>query len=247
MPTPNMTEDEIVSYIGKTNLPTILVEGKDDARIYRWLENQLGIFGGSILICAGREVLLSIFRKRATFPHAKLAWLADLDMWCYSSPPPDLADIVFTTGYSIENDLYAGSEIESLMEEAERSRHARLVVIACQWFAFEIQEFQAGRAATWATHDKEVIDTHAMGISRAFIAKRGYASPDVTIVDRLVADYKLSLRGKTLLQVIVMVLSDSNRNPKYGYGAIVEMCLKLYSNNPHIQRIVSEVKARLTD
>ena len=105
MPTPKMTEAEIISYLGKTSLPTLLVEGEDDASIYRWLEDQLGVFTGSILICSGRDTLLSIYRKRSTFTHGKVAWLADSDMWVLTSPPPDLADVIFTAGYSIENDL----------------------------------------------------------------------------------------------------------------------------------------------
>jgi hypothetical protein len=97
------------------------VEGEDDATIYRWLESQLGVFSGSVLFCSGRDVLISIFRKRETFPHGKIAFLADLDMWRFSPPPADLLGILFTTGYSIENDLYAGSQIEALLEDTERS------------------------------------------------------------------------------------------------------------------------------
>jgi hypothetical protein len=137
MPTPKMTESEIISYLTKTSLPTILVEGEADAGIYRWLESQLGIFSGSFLICSGRDVLLSIYRRRGTFPHGKIAWLADLDMWRYSSPPTDLAGIIFTTGYSIENDLYAGSDIESLLEPAEQSQHAQLLRVICRWCAHQ--------------------------------------------------------------------------------------------------------------
>jgi hypothetical protein len=132
-----MTEKEIIDYLKRTSLPTLLVEGEDDAAIYRWLENRLGVFSGSVLFCSGRDVLFSIYRNRETFPHGKLAWLADLDMWRFSPPPSDLQGIVFTTGYSIENDLYAGSEIEALMEDDERSRHSRLLSALCRWFSFE--------------------------------------------------------------------------------------------------------------
>ncbi len=237
---------EIISYLGKTSLPTLLVEGEDDADIYRWLEGQLGIFTGSILICSGRDTLISIYRKRSTFTHRKLAWLADLDMWRYSVPPPDLTGIIFTTGYSIENDLYAGSDIESLLETAERSQHARLLAVACRWFAYEILESQSGRLTKCATNINRVVDFSIMDISPAFVIHRGYTEPPLSLVDQLAGDYKLQLRGKTLLEVLVKYLSDSNRNPKYGYAAIVELCLKLYPNNPYIQRIITEAKSSLS-
>ena len=68
MPTPRMTEMEIIEYLKRTRLPTLLVEGEDDALVYRWLENKLGIFAGSILICSGRDVLVSIYRSAGIFP-----------------------------------------------------------------------------------------------------------------------------------------------------------------------------------
>lgn len=160
MPTPKPTEAEIISYLQRTELPTLLVEGDDDAKIYRYLERRLGIFSGSTLACSGREVLISIYRKRNTFRHGKLAWLADLDLWKFSTPPSDLDGIIFTAGYSIENDLYA---------------------------------------------------------------------------------------GKILLQTLVKFLSGQQRDPKYGYSAVVEICLKLYPSNPYIQQILDRAQVQLSD
>ncbi len=241
-----MTEKEIVDYLGRTSLPTLLVEGPDDAVIYRWLENQLGIFSGSVLFCSGRDVLLSIYRKRDAFPHGKLAWLADLDMWRFSSPPSDLDGVVFTTGYSIENDLYAGSQIEALLEDDERNRHERLLSIVCRWFAFEVLEFLAGREAQVAHRIRNVVDFNVMDIRTGFASQRGYSEPDPSFVNAMLNDYKLSLRGKTLMEVLVSHLSDSRRNAKYSYAAIVEMCLKLYRQNPYMKRLVAEANQRLS-
>src|SRR5262249_26254837 len=152
----------------RTTLPTLLVEGEDDAAIYRWLEGKLGVFSGSILFCTGRNVLISIYRKRETFPHGKIAWLADLDMWKFTASPVDLTGIIFTTGYSIENDLYDGSQIESLLEAAEKSRYSNLLTVLSRWFAFEVQEFKAGRDPHVAHHVREIVDLPTMDLSPRF-------------------------------------------------------------------------------
>jgi hypothetical protein len=198
-----MTEAEIVRYLGKTSLPTILVEGSDDARIYRWLEERIGVGAGTILFCSGRDVLISIYRKRDTFPHGKLAWLADRDMWRFDPQPVDLAGIIFTTGYSIENDLYAGSDIETLLETTEHVLFTRLIRVLCRWFAFEVGEFRAGRPHEAAHHVNRVVDYAAMDLRPDFRTLRSYVEPVATQVDALATDYKLSLRGKTLIQAIV--------------------------------------------
>ncbi|MHB1558689.1 MAG: hypothetical protein ACYC61_14620 [Isosphaeraceae bacterium] len=245
MPTPSMTEEEIIAYLGKTSLPTLLVEGVGDAAVYRWLESQLGIFNGNVLHCSGRTTLLSIYRKRDTFPHGKVAWLADLDMWRFSSPPSDLDGIVFTEGYSIENDLYAGSRIEDLLDDDERKRHRRLQEVVCRWFAFEVGEFLAGREHQVTHHPQRIVDAAEMVIAPGFVTKRGYAEPDPALAESILGNYQLSLRGKTLVQVLVEHLSSAKRDPKYSGKAIIEMCLKLYPDNPYMRRIVAEAKRRL--
>jgi hypothetical protein len=58
-------------------------------------------------------------------------------------------------------------------------------------------------------------------------------------------DYKLALRGKTLLQALTKQLSAPRRSPKYGYSAIIEMCLKLYPKNPYVKRLISEANRQL--
>ena len=194
MPTPIMTEAEIISYLARTSLPTVLVEGQTDASIYRWLENQLGILTGSVLFCSGRNVLLSIYKRRNEFPHGKLAWLADLDMWKYSSPPADLSGIIFTRGYSIENDLYAGSDIEALMEAAERNQHTRLLDAVCRWFAFAIIEHAAGRPIALATHINRIVDFGSMDIHPQFLSTQSYTEPPTAMVEQIRSDYKLNLR-----------------------------------------------------
>jgi hypothetical protein len=166
-------------------------------------------------------------------------------MWRFSSPPPDLAGIIFTTGYSIENDLYAGSNIESLLEPAERTLHSQLLSILCRWFAFEILEFQADRTPMVAEHIHRVVDFDIMDMSSEFCTWRGFTEPDATLVNNLLSDYKLQLRGKTLLQALIRFLSAPSRTAKYGTATIIELCLKLYPDNPHIQRIITEARAQL--
>jgi hypothetical protein len=115
----------------------------------------------------------------------------------------------------------------------------------CRWFAFEILEFLAGREPQVGHHINRVVDFSAMEISTFFCDSRGYREPDPAFVYAVVANYKLHLRGKTLLQVLIRYLSDSRRNPKYSYAAVIEMCLKLYPDNPYMKRLVTEANRQL--
>ena len=65
-----LSENEIVSYLKKTSLPTILVEGRDELSVYtRYLESKIDIEDVDVLPCQGRITLLNIFDRREEFKH----------------------------------------------------------------------------------------------------------------------------------------------------------------------------------
>ncbi|MFT3883373.1 MAG: hypothetical protein QM703_27440 [Gemmatales bacterium] len=245
MPTPKLTENEIVDYLRKTTLPTILVEGEDDAQIYRWIESKLGIFTANVLFCSGRKALLSIYRRKSEYSSAKVAWLADLDMWLFSASESDLGDVIFTTGYSIENDLYAGSSIESLLDVDEDAAHKSLLHVVCRWFSYEVEEYLSGSGFVVDVHINKVIDYARMDISLQYSAARGYKEPNADLVNDVYSQYALRLRGKNLMQAIVRFLSNSKRTAKYSYSGVLELCLKLFPENQYLERICQLIKARL--
>jgi len=117
-----LTEEELVSTLKHTRIPTILVEGKDDVKIYRWLENDINesyLSHVDILPCGCRNTLMKLYALRLSF--SNLVFIADKDQYVYGTIPPEYSDIVFTTGYSIENDLYAGKRIEDLFDTQDRT------------------------------------------------------------------------------------------------------------------------------
>lgn len=131
------------------------------------------------------------------------------------------------------------------METAEHASFTQLIRVLCRWLAFEIDEHRAGRAAEVATHINRIVDFTAMDLTSAYRASRAYVEPAPTRVDALEADYRLSLRGKTLIQAIVHYLSGSGREVKYSKVAIIDMCLRLFQPNPHIDRILTEARTQL--
>ena len=166
-------------------------------------------------------------------------------MWRFTAPPIELSGIIFTAGYSIENDLYAGSSIESLLDQAEKTQHIALLAVLCRWFAFEVSEHLLGRSAHCAKHINQVVDLNTFDLLPIFVAQRNFVEPDPGLIRQIYSSYQMQLRGKSLLELLMQFLSNSARNPKYSRASVVDMCLKLYPNNPHIKRIISEAKGCL--
>ena len=125
MPVPVPTVDELVATLRRSRLPTIVVEGRDDMRIYRWIEPRVSNVDTSVLPVGGRNKLLSIYERRNEYSQLPVAFLADRDMWLFSGIPEQYNHIIWTLGYSIENDIYSGSELENLLDVEEAKEHHR--------------------------------------------------------------------------------------------------------------------------
>ena len=74
-----------------------------------------------------------------------VAFVADKDMWLFSGIPSNYDGVIWTDGYSIENDLYAGTELENLLDAEEALEHQQTLNAIVEWFAFEVEECLAGK------------------------------------------------------------------------------------------------------
>ena len=110
---------------------------------------------------------------------------------------------------------------------------------------FEIEEHKSGRPHHVATHISQVLDEKHSNLNMDFLVFRNFSEPPKQLVDLLLEDYKLSLRGKTLLQIVVHVLSHPRRQSKYSRTSLLEMCLKMPPENANLNRILQQVKAVL--
>jgi hypothetical protein len=237
-----LSVDELSSYLKRTNLPTIIVEGPDDALVYRYLEETLGELNADFLICGGRSGLLKLYESRADFTNSKIVFLADLDMWYFSGIPADYSTgLIFTSGYSIENDLYQGGVLECLLSASERPRFYAVIRELSEWFAGAVLKHRAGHSTNCDIHTRCVLDGEEMHTKyREECRVLGVTEVCVSeIYDR----YSLALRGKNLMQALQYFLSGSSRASKYSAANLFEIGSKL--DNPAIQRIYFEVERAL--
>jgi hypothetical protein len=247
------TAPELHAVLMKTALPTILVEGTTDAQVLRHLENRLAThlpIRPNILPCGGRPILLQVFdlvKKRPPKKANRILYLADRDMWLFSSVPPQFSDIIFTNGYSIENDLYAGSAIEKLLEKgSEDVRFENVVRQLSHWIAFEVNEFKAGRPHEVSPNVAAVVTDDGSGLKATFCAKRNYVAQSATEVDELVAKYASHLPGKKIFEALSQILSSPGRAAKYSRKHLHEICLKLCDENQNVQRLLAALHSGLT-
>ncbi len=175
-----------------SKLPTLVVEGISDEviyrksrrKIYRELESRSAV---EILIADGRDNLLEVYRKKKDFENqVAVAFMADKDMYVFGQTPKCYSDIIWTSGYSIENDLCSDGKPEKLIPPTKASQYSDKLQEAIQEFARQVALWKArGCSAKADTLEEEC----QREIER---------NPE------------LKLRGKTLFELLLSVCKDRN-------------------------------------
>ena len=247
MPAPSSTVEELIATLQRSALPTVLVEGQEDMRIYRWVEARLGSRTANVLPAGGRENLLSIYMKRHEFSDLPVAFVADRDMWLFSEIPSDYDEVIWTEGYSVENDLYAGAELEDLLDPDERKDHQQLLDAIVEWFAFEVEEYLANRSFEVAHHCNQIVPLGQTQIDENFRKSRGFRPPGERIHQQIKSEYQLQLRGKQLFQILERFLSAPHRGTRYNISSLNEIALKMTPAHPLMSRLIQEIEQAMAD
>lgn len=238
-----LTVDELIASVRNSTLPIVLVEGSDDLTAWRHVEQLLDPTQASLLPCGGRKALLDVYSRRGEFSEARVAFVADQDCWLFSAIPPEYSGVIFTEGYSIENDAYSKS-LEQLLTADEAQAHALLLDAVCAWFAFAIYEHLGGATMVLSHHPGEICKDVAAGIDPGFSQRIGYRPAPSAFASEIRANYRVKLRGKQLLSCLVRLLSAPERPAKYSKSALMEMGFKLFTPPP-IQKLIGALSRTL--
>ncbi len=231
-----MTPDEIVATLRHSNLPTVLVEGKDDFIIYPKLQTQIGQATEiDFFPCGGRNTLLKVFERKAEFPNKKVFFIADKDMWVFDRIPEVYQDeqLIFTSGYSIENDLYADGSyhIDVLLNEKEKAEKEVLLNTVCEWFAFKIVQFKNGESLAFdkiSLLNEQVMKEKEPVFQPSFLEEQQFEKAEIEEKE-LRANYALQLRGKYLFQIYHKIFKK--RRGKNAIKYRTEQLLDISLNN----------------
>lgn len=234
--------DEIVSILAHGDTPTLLVEGSDDMQVFGYFEEA---FGGEMRVmqCGGIDSLLQVFHRRIEFDGKRVAFLADRDLRYYDGVPSELSSgIVFTKGYSLENDIICGSGIFKFYNNSDSAHYARVRRELCRWWAFELAERDAGRQAI-LNYKVQAIITNIDTVPCLATDKLGgrtYIEPSTKDVDAIEQDFELGFRGHQLADLHRYLLARKGKQFKALSGCFL-LTLIHQSPSEYVIRIIQQV------
>ncbi len=245
------TVNEIVNTLKRSFMPVIVIEGTDDVYIYRWLKTKLSNSLVSLQATGGRNNLFAIHDRKNEFVNKKVIFIADKDSYRFDGVPQNRRDIIFTSGYCIENDVYQGSDICNLLDPEDLNDFEVLKKVIIRWFAFELEQFNqrkltdANTTLKVASHINLVSPQGSRDICPNFKTKIGFNEPCPNIVLLVEGEYGLNLRGKQLFQILSRLMSKKGRFSSFSDKNLIEIALK-QGNNDSIERLVSKIDIKLT-
>jgi hypothetical protein len=242
-----LTVDEIVAYLKKSNLTNILVEGPDDLMVHNWIEEKINSLNITIFPCGGRSTLIEVYNRRREFADKKVTYVADMDLYAFTGVPQNLSEIIFTSGYSIENDLYAfgKSTIDNLFNTKELEEFNETMNNLVPWYCSEILKYLNGQEHHISFHLNRIVAENTTVINPSYISTIQVLSVTDEFIEQVKENNFLKLRGKFIFDCIVRHLSHRSRRSKFSKENIMELCLRMNRNN-HFERIIEEINHKLS-
>lgn len=207
-----LTLEEHISELEHSNLPTIIVEGKDDIIIYRQLEN---IVNADVKPVHGRNNILAIFHNFLTNPklrNKKILFIADKDTWVNTAVPVEYQHhtLIFTEGYSIENEVFIDYSCEKIIysggDTAKKLRFDDEKQKFIYWYALALQSTLNGsnlpnRELSTGVH-------HVLNEYSKFSSLHVNEIFPTQLQNDLIQNYTLKLRGKSLLELFTKTYNN---------------------------------------
>jgi hypothetical protein len=217
------TVDELIATLRKTSLPTLLVEGGDDLIVYRCFEQRLAHLGLSVMQAGGRSAVLEVFARRAEISNSvSIAFIADRDTWTNTGIPSHYVSpcLIFTNGYSIENDVYRDGNLVGLLTAAEREKFDKELEAFIEWYALALSRHLADPSFAISLRAAQVLEptqrTSLLGL------RHGEVYPE-DLRTELMSNHATHVRGRSLLDVLMRQLCYKGRLTKHSYRSLLEM------------------------
>lgn len=251
-----LTSEILIDTLKRSSLPTILVEGKDDFIIYRKFQEKIGVRYVSFLRCGGRNTLLKIFDRKDELDNKKIMFVADKDLWVFSSVPEMYNEILFTKGYSIENDLYEDGQslIQKLFNTKEEERFKLIIKEIIYWFAYEVNKIKSNQGYDAYFSEVTILSTKTFDrllnkFTDNFIKNRGVENNQNETVKEIKDNFILKLRGKFIFQVLELIFQErkikEDKSVSYTKNQLFDLCftegIRDDKKKTNINRFINEL------
>lgn len=206
--------------------PLLLVEGIYDIIFYRSIIEDYDL-DFEIQKCSGRTDLLKLYRDKDGFTRPTI-YCADKDFYIFLKIPKEYKGIIFTKGYSLENDLtlHNKKRIEKKLKSYSKCLKNSLETIL-NWYAYNVdliirrQGGKIDRKAGFLLDKKLSLNTHIKDI----------VCNNEELLEKIKSNYYIYYQGHLLISIISYVLGFCNKKDSSIIRYDNEQLFDIFSDN----------------
>ena len=150
----------------------------------------------------------------------------------------------------MENDVYAGSQINTYLDQEDLAEYGLLRQIIGRWFAFELERYVNQKEYTGSAelrvkpHINLICPDGRNDICPEFAGKIGFHEAERNIINLIFQDYDLKVRGKQLFQMLSRYTSKKGRFSKLNENNLIDIALR-QGGNQYINDLVGKINSKL--
>ncbi len=230
------TLEENIAYLDHSDLSyEVIVEGKDDVIIYRELEKEID--NVTVLPVGGRKEVLEMFETEQDNPNSKYIFIADKDTWCNTGIPEEYnhTHLIFTTGYSIENDVFIDHECQKIIDNhPNKNQFYQDKDKFIEWYALALQAKIDELNPMPDTRDLSTNPFHLFKKYDEFIQLLENETYPTDKKQCLTEEFPLTIHGKSLLTLFTKNCKEFKSQAMFQTVAV--------KRGDNIERIFNDVK-----
>jgi len=234
-------------------LPTVLVEGKHDLKIFNKIERKINLSHQvSIFPCFGKKTLLNVYDKRNEIANINLLFIADKDGWVFSTIPSKYNDIEFTKGYCMENDLFEdGYKLMISIINLESKTFYKIISSISSWFAYLVDKNGLTNGdkidlSNISINNPNIMKKGSYILEEAFITSNGYFETPLSLSRDIFSNYVLKLKGKFIFQAFEKIVVEK-KITKYNTDILLDLCFVTGTsdgaNGTNMKRYIDKILA----
>ena len=257
--THNLTPWEVyIESLIRAERPILIVEGDQDQEILGWIEDvtransnypkTLSVESDEV---GGRPQLLSIFdelHRRNALVKTPVIFVADQDMWVFEGVPSKYRfanEIILTSGYCIENDLYAGVNLLACLEKEEVLKHKAMLDSVIEWFASAVEK-RLKKEQPLPKISVGLGTLIPLGNTQVIRRFRPTNQPCEKLQKRIENEHELELPGKLLFQLILRFTSQrQNKAARLTRKILFNTAFKIPKTHRYRDRLINEIRDKL--
>ena len=240
----SLTTNEIVASLARSSSYNLVVEGKDDMTIFRFISERTGL---NLLPCGGKANLLEVYKRRNEFKDSKVIFFVDKDLWVFQNIPEEYSEIIFTEGYSIENDIIADSKIFEFYSKTEINIYELAKSELAKWWANEIIAYKLKSETHFSSSIYQVLDglknnppkpTVKNGLIKSEIENDSVYQSTLHEINR---KFELVFRGHQLLQLHQYLFSITKDSAIRSLSKGLSSMVSILGDSPYLKNDISKI------